>query len=78
MPERAQQIGAIVYRNVDSVKWEMMRIEVPEMIPRGAYNWRRLGGAQQQLAVRAESSRDAALEREKAAPAVEGRVESVE
>lgn len=41
MPERAQQIGAIVYRNVDSVKWEMLRTEIPEMIPRGTYNWRR-------------------------------------
>jgi len=41
MPERAQQIGAIVHRNVDSVKWEMLRIELPEIVPRGAFNWRR-------------------------------------
>ncbi|CAB9507889.1 Glutaredoxin-C4 [Seminavis robusta] len=41
MPERGQQIGAIVYRNVDAVMWERLRVEVPEMIPRGAYNWRR-------------------------------------
>ena len=41
MPERAQQIGAIVYRNVDAVMWERLRIEVPEMIPRGASNWKR-------------------------------------
>mmetsp|Transcript_24281 Transcript_24281/g.32351 ORF Transcript_24281/g.32351 Transcript_24281/m.32351 type:complete len:987 (+) Transcript_24281:202-3162(+) len=41
MPERAQQIGAIVYRNVDAVMWERLRVEIPEIIPRGAYNWRR-------------------------------------
>lgn len=41
MPERSQQIGAMVYRNVDAVMWERLRVEVPEMIPRGAYNWRR-------------------------------------
>jgi tellurite resistance protein TehA-like permease/glutaredoxin len=41
MPERGQQIGAMVYRNVDAVMWERLRVEVPEMIPRGAYNWRR-------------------------------------
>jgi tellurite resistance protein TehA-like permease/glutaredoxin len=41
MPERGQQIGAMVYRNVDAVMWERLRVEVPEMIPRGSYNWRR-------------------------------------
>jgi tellurite resistance protein TehA-like permease len=41
MPERGQQIGAMVYRNVDAVMWERLRVEVPEMIPRGAHNWRR-------------------------------------
>lgn len=41
MPERAQQIGAIVYRNVDAVMWERLRVEIPEMIPRGAPGWRR-------------------------------------
>lgn len=41
MPERAQQIGAIVYRNVDAVMWERLRIDLPEMIPRGAPGWRR-------------------------------------
>ena len=41
MPERAQQIGAIVYRNVDAVVWERLRVEVPEIIPRGAANWKR-------------------------------------
>jgi hypothetical protein len=41
LPERAQQIGAIVYRNVDAVMWERLRVEVPEVIPRSAPNWRR-------------------------------------
>ena len=41
MPERAHQIGAIVYRNVDAVMWETLRVEVPEMIPRGLPNYRR-------------------------------------
>jgi len=41
MPERAQQIGAIVYRHVDAVMWERLRLEVPEIIPRGEHNWRR-------------------------------------
>mmetsp|Transcript_21528 Transcript_21528/g.27838 ORF Transcript_21528/g.27838 Transcript_21528/m.27838 type:complete len:536 (+) Transcript_21528:133-1740(+) len=39
LPERAQQIGAIVYRNVDAVMWERLRAAVPEMIPRGAPGW---------------------------------------
>lgn len=39
MPERAQQIGAIVYRHVDAVMWERLRVDVPEMVPRGAFNW---------------------------------------
>lgn len=39
--ERAQQIGAIVYRNVDAVTWERLRLELPEIIPRGARNWKR-------------------------------------
>jgi tellurite resistance protein len=41
MPERAQQIGAMVYRNVDSVTWERLRTELPEIIPRGAPNFHR-------------------------------------
>jgi tellurite resistance protein TehA-like permease len=41
MPERAQQIGAIVYRNVDAVMWERLRVEVPEIIPRGVSGWKR-------------------------------------
>ena len=41
MPERAQQIGAIVYRNVDAVMWERLRTELPEIIPRGSPGWKR-------------------------------------
>lgn len=41
MPERAQQIGAIIYRNVDAVMWERIRVQVPEIIPRGAPGWKR-------------------------------------
>lgn len=41
MPERAQQIGAIIYRNCDAVMWERLRVEVPEIIPRGAPGWKR-------------------------------------
>ena len=41
MPERAQQIGSILYRNTDAVMWERLRVELPEIIPRGAENWRR-------------------------------------
>jgi tellurite resistance protein TehA-like permease len=39
LPERAQQVGAIVYRNVDAVMWERLREDVPEMIPRGESGW---------------------------------------
>mmetsp|Transcript_19267 Transcript_19267/g.32174 ORF Transcript_19267/g.32174 Transcript_19267/m.32174 type:complete len:928 (-) Transcript_19267:1082-3865(-) len=40
-PERTQQIGAIVYRNVDSVMWERLRADFPDIIPRGEFNhWR--------------------------------------
>jgi hypothetical protein len=35
MPERAQQIGAVLYRNVDAVMWERMRVVLPEIVPRG-------------------------------------------
>jgi len=41
MPERAQQIGAIVYRNVDSVMWERLSFEMPEIKPRGSRGWKR-------------------------------------
>jgi glutaredoxin 3 len=41
MPERSQQFGAILYRHVDAVMWERLRVQVPEIIPRGEHNWRR-------------------------------------
>jgi hypothetical protein len=41
MPERAQQFGAIVYRNVKAVTWELLRTELPEIILRSAPNFRR-------------------------------------
>ena len=41
LPERAQFIGSVVFRNVDAVMWERLRIEVPEIIPREANNWKR-------------------------------------
>jgi Hemerythrin HHE cation binding domain len=41
MPERAQQIGAIIYRNVAAAMWERLRSELPEIIPRGAPKWTR-------------------------------------
>jgi hypothetical protein len=41
MPEKAQQIGAILYRHVDVVMWEQLRFELPEIIPRGACDWKR-------------------------------------
>eukprot|EP00040_Diaphanoeca_grandis_P030427 m.179806 g.179806 ORF g.179806 m.179806 type:complete len:1009 (+) comp31989_c3_seq5:109-3135(+) len=39
--ERAQMIGAIVYKNCDAVMWEVLVAEVPEIIPRGVPGWRR-------------------------------------
>lgn len=41
MPERAQEIGLIVYRGVDSVMWAFLAKEIPEMIPRGVKGFRR-------------------------------------
>jgi len=41
LPERAQQIGAIIYRNVDAVMWERLRTVVPEIVPRGAPGYKR-------------------------------------
>jgi len=41
MPERAQQIGAIIYRNCDSVMYERLRVACPNIIPRGLPNWHR-------------------------------------
>ena len=41
IPERAQQVGAIVYRNVDPILWLRLRFDFPEMVPRGVPGWRR-------------------------------------
>jgi len=41
MPDRAQQIGLIVHRGVDSAMYAFLTDEIPEMIPRGAYNYKK-------------------------------------
>lgn len=35
MPERAQQIGLMLYRSTDAVMWERLRTHLPLIIPRG-------------------------------------------
>eukprot|EP00041_Stephanoeca_diplocostata_P019409 m.418837 g.418837 ORF g.418837 m.418837 type:complete len:1030 (-) comp21294_c1_seq7:310-3399(-) len=40
-PERAQQVGTIVYKNCDAVMWEVLAQDIPEIIPRGVPGWRR-------------------------------------
>lgn len=35
MPERAQEIGLVIYRGVDSVLWALLVAEIPEIVPRG-------------------------------------------
>merc|ERR1712137_908202 len=32
-------IPYIVNNHVDAVMWERLRVDVPEMVPRGAFNW---------------------------------------
>lgn len=39
--ERAQHVGAIIYKNCDAVMWEVLIENVPEIIPRGVPGWRR-------------------------------------
>ena len=41
MPERAQQLGLMVYRVVDDVTWVQVARDLPEMIPRGLPGYRR-------------------------------------
>ena len=41
MPERAQQVGAMVYRAVDAINWERLRCDVPSIVPRGIKYWKR-------------------------------------
>lgn len=35
MPERAQQLGLMVYRVVDDVTWVEVARDLPEVVPRG-------------------------------------------
>jgi tellurite resistance protein TehA-like permease len=42
MPERCQQIGRFVYLGVAPATWAILRINIPEMIPRGAPGWKHL------------------------------------
>jgi len=42
LPERAQQIGAILHRNVDAVAWERLAVVLPNIIPRGVANHTKL------------------------------------
>lgn len=41
MPERAQQLGLMVYRVVDDVTWVEVARDLPEIIPRGLPGYRR-------------------------------------
>ncbi len=41
MPERAQQLGLMVYRVVDDVTWVEVARDLPEAIPRGLPGYRR-------------------------------------
>lgn len=41
MPERAQQLGLMVYRVVDDVTWVEVARDLPAMIPRGLPGHRR-------------------------------------
>ena len=38
-PDRAQEIGLLCYRTLNSVDWEFLSKEIPEMIPRGVKGW---------------------------------------
>ena len=42
MPERAHELGHIIYRGVDSVLWAYLSSEVPEIIPRGLPGYKRI------------------------------------
>ena len=42
MPERAQELGLIIFRGTDSVLWAYLCNEVPEMIPRGLQGFKRI------------------------------------
>ena len=38
-PDRAQEIGLMCYRTLNSVDWAFLAQEIPEMIPRGVSGW---------------------------------------
>jgi len=40
-PERAQEIGLMLYRKIDSVLFEFVANEIPEIVPRGLSKWNR-------------------------------------
>lgn len=42
MPERAQEIGLIIYRGIDTVTWSFLASEIPEMIPRGIAGYKKI------------------------------------
>ncbi|CAG9465915.1 unnamed protein product [Pedinophyceae sp. YPF-701] len=39
MPERCHQIGRFVYLGTSASAWATLRVQVPEMVPRGAPGW---------------------------------------
>jgi hypothetical protein len=41
MPERAQQIGAMLSLGMNVPQWRRMTTELPEIVPRGATGWQR-------------------------------------
>lgn len=41
-PDRAQQIGLMCYRGLDSIDWAFLSEEMPEIIPRGLPGWKRV------------------------------------
>jgi hypothetical protein len=41
-PQRAQEIGLHVYHGVDSVTWMALAREIPQIVPRGAVDFKRL------------------------------------
>lgn len=41
MPERAQQLGLMVYRVVDDIIWVEIARDLPEVVPRGLPGHRR-------------------------------------
>ena len=42
MPERSHEIGMMIYRGTDSVIWNSLIQEIPEIIPRGLPGYRKI------------------------------------